>query len=71
MSCCPFLQCPPTHWPKVRTTNAIERAFREVRRQTRPMTCFQNKESVDRIIYGVISHLNKAWEANPIPQFTH
>ena len=67
----PFLQCPPTHWAKVRTTNAIERAFREVRRRTRPMSCFQNKESVDRIIYGVISHLNKAWEANPIPQFTH
>ena len=25
---------------KVRTTNAIERAFREVRRRTRPMSCF-------------------------------
>jgi putative transposase len=67
----PFLQCPPTHWAKVRTTNAIERAFREVRRRTRPMSCFQNKQSVDRIIYGVISHLNKAWEAKPLPEFTH
>jgi len=67
----PFLDCPPDHWKKVRTTNAIERAFREVRRRTRPMSCFQNPASVDRIIYGVISHLNKAWKARPLPQFTH
>ena len=55
----PFLQCPKSHWSKIRTTNAIERAFREVRRRTRPMSCFQNPASVDRIIYGVLSHLNK------------
>jgi len=34
-----FMACPPAHWRKVRTTNAIERAFREVRRRTRPMSC--------------------------------
>jgi putative transposase len=67
----PFLDCPEVHRRKVRTTNAIERAFREVRRRTRPMSCFQNKESVDRIIYGVISHLNKSWKAKPLPEFTH
>jgi len=67
----PFLNCPQAHWKKVRTTNAIERAFREVRRRTRPMSCFQNSASVDRIIYGVISHLNKTWKARPLPEFTH
>lgn len=67
----PFLACPQAHWKKVRTTNAIERAFREVRRRTRPMSCFQNPASVDRIIYGVICHLNKAWEAKPLSEFTH
>jgi transposase-like protein len=67
----PFLDCPKEHWKKVRTTNAIERAFREVRRRTRPMSCFQNSASVDRIIFGVISHLNTAWEAKPLLQFTH
>lgn len=66
-----FMACPPAHWRKVRTTNAIERAFREVRRRTRPMSCFQNRESVDRIIYGVISHLNQAWRGKPLPEFTH
>ncbi|MFQ5861481.1 MAG: IS256 family transposase [Dehalococcoidia bacterium] len=67
----PFLACPQTHWKKVRTTNAIERAFREVRRRTKPMSCFQNSASVDRIIYGVISHLNRSWEAKPLSEFTH
>lgn len=66
-----FLSRPKTHWSKIRTTNAIERAFREVRRRTRPMSCFQNSASVDRIIYGVISRLNKAWKEKPLIEFTH
>ena len=67
----PFLECPRPHWRKIRTTNAIERAFREVRRRTRPMSCFQNPASVDRIIFGVISNLNKKWKEKPLLEFTH
>ena len=67
----PFLDCPTEHRRKVRTTNAIERAFREVRRRTRPISCFQNSASVDRIIFGVFSHLNSNWKDTPLPQFTH
>ena len=66
-----FLDCPQAQRKKVRTTNAIERAFREVRRRTRPMSCFQNSPSVDRIIYGVLSHLNKTWQEKPLREFTH
>ncbi len=65
-----FFDVPETHWRKVRTTNVIERAFREVRRRTRPMSSFSNTESCDRIIYGVISHLNSSWERKPFFQFT-
>lgn len=71
----PFLDCPQAHPPaadKVRTTNAIERVrLRRMRRRTRPMSCFQNSASVDRIIYGVLSHLNKAWKERPLKEFTH
>jgi putative transposase len=66
-----FLDCPLSHRVKVRTTNAIERAFREVRRRTRTMSCFNNSKSVDRIIYGVLSHLNNNWKDKPLPKFTH
>lgn len=65
-----FLDTSPAHQVKVRTTNVIERAFREVRRRTRPMSCFANSRSVDRIIFGVISHLNQNWKDKPLPKFT-
>jgi transposase-like protein len=44
----------------VRTTNAIERRFREVRRRTRPMGTFQDITSMDRILFAVFSHENKS-----------
>ena len=66
-----FMECPLEHRKKVRTTNIIERAFREVRRRTRPMSCFQNSASVERIIFGVVSKLNKNWEEKPCLEFTH
>jgi transposase-like protein len=65
-----FLACPAAHRKAVRTTNAIERAFREVRRRTRPMTCFTNDASCERIIYAVVRHLNSKWEGRPLQQFT-
>jgi putative transposase len=65
-----FLDRPESHRVKIRTTNAIERAFREVRRRTRTMSCFTNSRSVNRIIYGVFNHLNQSWKDKPIPQFT-
>lgn len=55
---------------QIRTTNIIERSFREVRRRTRPMSCFKNTDSVQRIIYAIFSKLNTKWEAKPLAQFT-
>jgi len=65
-----FFAVPRAHWRKVRTTNVIERCFREVRRRTRPISSFTNPASCDRIIFGVISHLNRSWEKTPLKQFT-
>ena len=45
---------------RVRTTNAIERRFREVRRRTRPMGTFQDKTSMDRILFAVFANENKS-----------
>jgi putative transposase len=65
-----FMACPVAHRVKIRTTNVIERSFREVRRRTRTISCFTNGNSVDRIIYGVMQHLNQSWKDKPILQFT-
>jgi transposase-like protein len=43
---------------QVRTTNAIERRFREVRRRTRPMGVFSDRTSMDRILFAVFTHEN-------------
>jgi len=44
---------------KVRTTNAIKRRFREVRRRTRPMGVFSDQTSMDRILFAVFHHENQ------------
>jgi putative transposase len=55
---------------RIRTTNVIERSFREVRRRTRPMSCFNNNDSLQRIIYAVFYRLNTNWKVKPLTQFT-
>ena len=56
-----FFNCPPEDRKAVRTTNLIERAFREVRRRTRPMSCFQNSQSCERILYATLTNINNHW----------
>lgn len=47
-------------WRKAtRTTNAIERRFREVRRRTRPMGVFSDRTSMERILYAVFMNENR------------
>ncbi|MCM8773278.1 MAG: transposase, partial [Candidatus Omnitrophica bacterium] len=55
---------------RIRTTNVIERAFREVRRRARPISGFTNEDSVNRIIYAVITRLNNNWLDTPLKEFT-
>ena len=65
-----FFYCPKKIWIKLRTTNVIERAFREVRRRTRPMSCFNNVQSIERIVYAVLNHLNEQWGKKLLKEFT-
>ncbi len=65
-----FYSCPKEIWIKVRTTNVIERAFREVRKRTRPMSCFNNVQSIERIVFAMLSHLNEQWGQKPLKEFT-
>jgi len=54
-----FYSFPPAWRSQVRTTNAIERRFVEVRRRTRPMGVFSDRTSMDRILFAVINHENR------------
>lgn len=65
-----FFQCPRALWRKLRTTNVIERCFVEVRRRTRPMVCFVNVQSVERIIFSIFNRFNLEWRQRTLRQFT-
>ena len=58
-------------WKQIRTTNLIERAFREVKRRTRPMSVFVNRGSMERILYAVFFHYNSKGQEIPSFLFTH
>ncbi len=57
-----FYDIPEYLWKKLRTTNAIERVFMEVRIRTRVISCFINAKSVERNTYGVFRRLNDKWK---------
>jgi putative transposase len=46
----------------IRTTNVIERCFREVRRRLKVMGYFQNSASCDRLIYALFASYNNKWQ---------
>jgi putative transposase len=65
-----FFSFPRHLWRKLRTTNIIERCFVEVRRRTRPMVCFVNVKSVDRVICSIFQHFNLEWKTRTHRLFT-
>jgi putative transposase len=69
--CLSYHDFPKEHWKSIRTTNILERSFREVRRRTRPMGgTFVNPASADRIYHNVFGLLNNNWK-NHSAAFTH
>jgi len=65
-----FFDFPQLLWRKLRTTNAVERCFVEVRRRTRPMVLFVNLASVERIIYAIFHRFNQQWQNRTLSLFT-
>jgi transposase-like protein len=47
------------YWRLIKTTNKIERAFREVRRRTNNIGSFTNVSSLERIIYYKFNEYNE------------
>ena len=64
-ACLRYYDLPKEQWKTVRTTNVLERSFRELRRRTRPMNFFPNERSAQRLFYGITNYLNQYWEHHP------
>jgi transposase-like protein len=56
--------------PSLRTTNLIERAFRELRRRLRAIGTLSDRRSADRILYGQVTRLNELLARRPLAAFT-
>ncbi len=66
-SCLVYYDFPESLWKTIRSTNVLERAFREIRRRTRSMGVFPNVDSANRIMYAMTQKLNGNWA---LPKFT-
>ena len=55
---------------QLRSTNLIERAFRELRRRLRPIGSLSDRRSADRILYGQVLRLNELLARRPLATFT-
>jgi transposase-like protein len=56
-----FLKCPVEHHRIIRTTNIIERLFKELRRRLRVMGIFSDAKSCKRITYSLVAYHNTRW----------
>jgi transposase-like protein len=54
-----FYAMPRAHWKILRTTNAIERCFRELRRRTDSIGTFLDDTSISRLIFALMDYLNR------------
>ena len=59
-----FLNQPEKHRIRIRTTNVIERAFRELRRTLKVMGHFRDTASAERILCALMVYNNRRWTRN-------
>jgi len=56
-------------WVSLRTTNIIERTFREFRRRIKVMDTFPTEEACIRIMFSLVQLVNENWEDKPFKHF--
>ena len=59
--CLSFYKFPEAHWKRIRTTNVLERAFKEVRRRTRVVEHFPNERSAMTLIWACLEQERMSW----------
>lgn len=56
-----FYAFPEAHWPRLRTTNGIERLHGEIKRRIRAVGAFPDRASALRLITAVALRVTEAW----------
>ena len=57
-SCLTYYKYPYQHWLRIRTTNVIERSFKEVKRRVKGIGRFQNEERALTMVYWQLKELD-------------
>jgi len=55
--CLTYYKYPYRHWKRIRTTNVVERSFREVKRRTKGVGRFQDEERALAMVYWQLKEL--------------
>jgi putative transposase len=53
---------PAAHWPKLHSTNPIERLNREVKRRANVVGIFPNQASITRLVGAILMEQNDEWQ---------
>lgn len=56
-ACLTYYRYPYHHWKRIRTTNPVERSFREVKRRVKSIGRFQNEERALALVYWQMKEL--------------
>jgi len=64
--CLTFYRFPEVHWKRIRTSNVLERAFKEVRRRTNVVGRFPTEQAALSMIFGVLTEDRIQWRSVPM-----
>ncbi len=60
-NCQTYYKFPLTHWKRIRTTNAMERCFREVRQRVRTIGRFKDEQRALAAVWWLMNDAQKRW----------
>lgn len=65
-ACLTFYRFPEVHWKRIRTSNVIERSFREVRRRTDVIGRFPTEKSALVMVFATLEQDRLKWRGVPM-----